>query len=74
MSNEKQAILLTNDVYLKVKAEINNVKTKGYSHSDDYDGVYYWYVDSISNSETQNILNNILTNEIKPDCIELNEN
>lgn len=74
LSNEKQAILLTNDVYLKVKAEINNVRTKGYSHSDDYDGVYYWYVDSISNSETQNILNNILTNEIKPDCIELNEN
>jgi len=33
---------LTNDVYLKVKAILHNIPTKGYSQKDDYCGVTYW--------------------------------
>lgn len=44
IAQDKNATLVTNDVYLKVKAQIKGINTKGYSHSDDYDGVNYWYL------------------------------
>ena len=32
-------ILITNDVYLKVKAIIANIKTEGYGGGEDYSGI-----------------------------------
>lgn len=39
IANDKKAILVTNDVYLKVKAIISNIITKGYGGQKDYEGI-----------------------------------
>lgn len=39
VTKNKEGILVTNDVYLKVKAKAKNVCSKGYSKSDDYSGI-----------------------------------
>lgn len=44
-SQKHSATLLTNDVYLKVKAILHNIPTKGYSQKDDYCGITYWQPD-----------------------------
>lgn len=67
-------IVITNDVYLKVRCIIANVRTKGYSLKDDYTGVYYWTIDSINNENDQKALENLLENKILPENIVLNEN
>lgn len=67
-------IVITNDVYLKVRCIISNVKTKGYSLKDDYTGVYYWVIDPINNKNDQNALENLLEKQILPEDIVLNEN
>jgi len=36
--------LITNDVYLKVKAIANNIRTSGYGDDTPYSGVIYWDV------------------------------
>jgi len=36
--------LITNDVYLKVKAIANNVRTSGYGDDTPYSGIIYWNV------------------------------
>jgi predicted ribonuclease YlaK len=38
---ESNNTLITNDVYLKVKAIIAGVDTKGYGGTEDYSGIYY---------------------------------
>lgn len=35
------AVLVTNDIYLKVKANIKNLPTCGYGGSEDYSGITY---------------------------------
>ena len=42
LSRKLNGTLITNDVYLKIKALIEGVKTKGYGGTEDYSGVYYW--------------------------------
>lgn len=42
LSRKLNGTLITNDVYLKIKALIKGVKTKGYGGTEDYSGVYYW--------------------------------
>lgn len=53
-------ILITNDVYLKIKAIIRGINTKGYGGTSDYQGVRYFEVDLESdpyNEELSKILN-----------------
>lgn len=38
-------ILITNDVYLKVKCLISQVKTKGYGGTEEYSGILYWDIE-----------------------------
>lgn len=42
LSRKLNGTLITNDVYLKIKAQIKGIKTKGYGGTEDYSGVYYW--------------------------------
>lgn len=52
------ATLITNDVYLKVKATLANVMTKGYSQKDSYSGVFYWYpefTETFANEQLENV-------------------
>lgn len=70
----KNGILITNDVYLKVRATIDGVETKGYNNKDDYTGVEYWYVDSIDNEKDQEDLSKLLNDNILPPEIVLYEN
>lgn len=70
----KNGILITNDVYLKVRATIDGVETKGYNNKDDYTGVEYWYVDSIDNEKDQEDLSKLLNDNILPQEIALYEN
>ena len=70
----KNGILITNDVYLKVRATIDGVETKGYNNKDDYTGVEYWYVDSIDNEKDQEDLSKLLNDNILPPEIALYEN
>lgn len=45
----QEDILITNDVYLKIKATIRGLKTKGYGGSSDYQGVKYFEADLETN-------------------------
>lgn len=67
-------VLITNDVYLKVRATIDGVETKGYNNKDDYTGVEYWYVDSIDNEKDQEGLSKLLNDNILPPEMVLYEN
>lgn len=67
-------IVITNDIYLKVKCIISNVETKGYSPKGDYSGVEYWYIDSINNPKDQKLYNDLLEKHILPPTITLCEN
>lgn len=70
--SNKNITLLTNDIYLKVRATIENIPVSGYSHKDDYDGVYYWY---LKNNEYEEIFSNIYeTGELPKNLEFLNEN
>lgn len=42
LTRKLNGTLITNDVYLKIKAQIKGIKTKGYGGTEDYSGVYYW--------------------------------
>lgn len=53
-------ILITNDVYLKIKAIIRGINTKGYGGTSDYQGVRYFEVDLETdpyNEELSKIIN-----------------
>lgn len=53
-------VLVTNDVYLKIKAKVAGVKTEGYSWKNDYNGVYYVDVENLSCEQYSEMLNEIL--------------
>ena len=65
--------LITNDVYLKLKAHANNIRTNGYGGNEDYIGVKYWKVDLEDNKDRED-LENIFENQIIPDRFSLKEN
>lgn len=74
VAKETDGIVVTNDVYLKVKCIINKVQTKGYSPKDDYSGIEYWYIDSINDAAAQEQYAKLLENHIIPSGIILYEN
>jgi PhoH-like ATPase len=73
ITKECDGILITNDVYLKVRATIENIKTKGYSNKDDYTGVEYWYIKTDENLYNKE-LDEVFTTGKIPYGIELCEN
>ena len=40
-----EATLITNDVYLKVRATAENISTEGYQEQSEYTGIYYWTIE-----------------------------
>ena len=53
------AALVTNDVYLKIRALASGAKTEGYKERGDYNGIYYWTVkldDSLYNPDLDTFL------------------
>ena len=40
-----EATLITNDVYLKVRAAAENISTEGYQEQSEYTGIYYWTIE-----------------------------
>lgn len=40
-----EAALITNDVYLKVRAAAENISTEGYQEQSEYTGIYYWTIE-----------------------------
>lgn len=73
LSRKYNATLLTNDIYLKVKATLSEVKTKGYSHKDDYTGVEYWII-PVKSDEYHKKIEAIFEKGEKPEEINLCEN
>lgn len=73
IAEKENYILVTNDVYLKVKAKINNVGTSGYSPKDNYGGVQYWYISTDDNLYNKELDKLYQTGEIPKTC-ELYEN
>lgn len=70
ITNENEGTLITNDVYLKVQATLQEVPNNGFSIKSNYDGVYYWDVDLNSDEDNQK-LNNIYESNTPPiDMIE----
>lgn len=65
--------LVTNDVYLKVKALIKNVKTEGYGIKDNYGGVETIYIETDNNRYSE-WLDFVLTNNKFPDEREVYNN
>ena len=67
-------VLLTNDIYLKVKAIIKNIPTEGYGNKDYYSGIKYYYIKTDSNRYDEE-LDKALTSGEPPENIgELFEN
>lgn len=51
LTRETGGTLVTNDVYLKVKAKLAGLPVEGYKQKDDYEGVAYWYVNTQETTE-----------------------
>ena len=66
-------VLVTNDVYLKIRAIAEGIKTDGYKQQSEYTGIYYWTVDSENEEDNANLETFFSTN--KPlDFMNLKEN
>jgi len=73
IAKESGGTLVTNDVYLKVRATIAGIETKGYSNKDDYTGVEYWYIKTDENLYNEDLEKVFTTGEI-PEGLDLCEN
>lgn len=69
----KNACIITNDIYLKIKAEIKGIQTESYGGIDDYSGLCYWKPDFDENLYNKE-LEDLLENRVCPNGIELCEN
>lgn len=66
-------ILVTNDVYLKVKAHIRGIETHGYGNSEVYNGVRTILI-ATDNAESNSMLGQMMCGEIPDKLKEVNEN
>lgn len=73
IAQETGAILLTNDIYLKVQATILGIANEGYSQKDEYTGVEYLEIEADENRYNK-ILEDVLQTKQCPDNMELFEN
>lgn len=65
--------LITNDVYLKIKAFANGIRTSGYGASEDYCGITYWEVDPNNDTDATE-LNRAFEEHLPPERFSLKEN
>lgn len=70
LTRETDGTLVTNDVYLKVKAKLAGLPVEGYKQKDDYEGVAYWYVNT---QETTEEITQMLEKGTVPDGVTLTE-
>lgn len=73
LTRKLNGVLITNDVYLKVKAKIKGIETKGYGGIEEYTGVYYWNVDVDENLYNKGV-ELVLTTRRPLDFMDLKEN
>lgn len=73
LTRKLSGVLITNDVYLKVKAKIKGIETKGYGGIEEYTGVYYWNVDVDENLYNKEV-ELVLTTRRPLDFMDLKEN
>lgn len=73
LTRKLNGVLITNDVYLKVKAKIKGIETKGYGGIEEYTGVYYWNVDVDENLYNKEV-ELVLTTRRPLDFMDLKEN
>lgn len=71
---DTDGILVTNDIYLKVKATIRDIKTKGYGNSEDYSGVRTLYLQMDENRYHPDLEYMMNTGLYPDDSVELFEN
>lgn len=64
-----ESTVLTNDVYLKIKCHISNVKTSGFSIKDNYDGIVYWYLNA-TDPDNYDVLEKLLQEGKIPEWLE----
>jgi len=60
ITQKRNATLVTNDVALKVRAEVAGIDVEGYSWKDDYCGIVYMNVDDLSFEEYNEILGKLM--------------
>lgn len=70
VAQQNDFILLTNDIYLKIKCLIKGIKTEGIGNQEDYSGIYYWLIDMDENLQSP-ILENFLNTLSLPENINL---
>lgn len=74
LAKRDNLILVTNDVYLKVKSEISDAKSKGYGGGEDYTGVCYWDIDCDENGFNEELTRAIENHEMPSTLGPLAEN
>lgn len=62
ITKERNGILITNDVSLKVRAKVKGIETEGYSWDEDYCGIVYLNVSELTDDEYDNILADLWEN------------
>lgn len=58
----KDCELITNDVYLKIKAKAKGIDTHGYGNFVEYEGVFTTYID-LNKKEDNDFLNDLIDNQ-----------
>lgn len=66
--------LITNDVYLKIKANAYGIRNSGYGGVADYTGVYYWNVEDVDENHYSKELDLALSEKVAPERFGLKEN
>lgn len=62
ITKDRNGILITNDVALKVQATVKGIETQGYSWNEDYAGIYYLNTNNLDRDKYNSILANLLEN------------
>lgn len=70
---DDELVLVTNDVYLKIKCLVEGIKTIPFGGGEDYSGITYWDIDCDENGYNKELQNAIEQHE-KPLCLNLLEN
>ena len=62
ITKDRNGILITNDVALKVQAIVKGIETEGYSWNEDYTGIYYLNTSNLDTDKYNSILADLLEN------------
>lgn len=74
IANKYKATLVTNDVYLKVKATIQGINTHGYGSSESYSGIKEIFITPDDNKHCDMVANILETGNIPKELKEIYEN